>query len=257
MTSPERHWFEDVADHLGPAYLRYSFTMGTIQEVDFLVDELALEPGHVVLDVGCGPGRHAVELAKRGIGVVGVDISEEFIRVAHERAVEAGVADLVEFHRADARGLEFDGVADAAISLCQGAFGLGGSPVASDPQNLVADSAVLDGVRRALRPGGRVAVSAFSSYFQVRYLEEQDRFSAASAVNHETTELIDGDGVKIGSELWTTCYTPRELRLLAERCGYVVDDIYSVVPGRYRRDEPNIDTYEFLLIARLPEPGFG
>ncbi|MGB3413012.1 MAG: class I SAM-dependent methyltransferase [Microthrixaceae bacterium] len=248
-TQPDRHWFEDVADHLGSAYLRYSFTKGTRQEVDFLVDELGLVDGMTVLDVGCGPGRHAVELARRGIRVVGVDISEEFIRVARELAADAGVGDLVEFVRGDARQLDFDGVADAAISLCQGAFGLGGNPLAGDPQNLGADSAVLSGMRQALRSRGRIAVSAFSSYFQVRYLEEQDQFAAASAVNHETTELIDGAGVKVGSELWTTCYTPRELRMLAERCGLVVENIYSVIPGGYRREEPNIDTYEFLLIA--------
>ena len=39
------HWFEDLADHMGPAYLRYSFTKGTGQEVAFLVEELGLEPG--------------------------------------------------------------------------------------------------------------------------------------------------------------------------------------------------------------------
>ena len=50
-----------------------------------------------------------------------------------------------------------DGV-DAAISLCQGAFGLGGPPVSDDPQNLAADAAVLAGIRSALRPGGRLVV---------------------------------------------------------------------------------------------------
>src|SRR5690606_8010785 len=55
-----RHWFEDVADHLGEAYLRYSFTYGTAQEVEFLIDALALQPGDRVLDVGCGPGRHSI-----------------------------------------------------------------------------------------------------------------------------------------------------------------------------------------------------
>ena len=76
------HWFEPVADHLGPAYLRYSFTKGTEQEVDFLVDLLDLRPGTLVADIGCGPGRHAHALARRGIGVVGVDISARFVALA-------------------------------------------------------------------------------------------------------------------------------------------------------------------------------
>jgi SAM-dependent methyltransferase len=261
MTDPPeegtRHWFEQIADHLGPAYLRYSFTMGTDQEVAFLIDVLGLEPGMRVLDVGCGPGRHAVALARRGIAVLGVDISERFIEVALEVADRDGVSDLVAFERSDARTMvgdaRFDGQGfDAAISLCQGAFGLGGPPDVGDPQNLAADGAVLSGIRSALRPGGRCAVSAFSSYFQVRWLEETDEFDAAGGVNHELTELMDGEGVKAPAVLWTTCYTPRELRLLAERSGLAVDHVWSVTPGGYDMAPPTIDTHEFLLVARHP-----
>lgn len=253
----ERHWFEDVADHVGPAYLRYSFTKGTRQEVDFLVDVLDLRPGMTVLDVGCGPGRHSVELATRGIRAIGVDISERFVQVAEDLAAEHGVTDLVEFHRMDARRMVGDdrvdgrGV-DAAISLCQGAFGLGGPSDPDDAQNLAPDAAVLSGVRAALRPGGRAAVSAFSSYFQVRWLEDTDTFDAAGAVNHETTELRDPAGVRADAELWTTCYTPRELRLLAGSCDLEVEHVWSVTPGDYARIEPTIDTPEFLLLARRP-----
>lgn len=253
MTEPGRHWFEDVADHMGPAYLRYSFTMGTRQEVDFLVDALGLEPGDTVLDVGCGPGRHAVELAGRGIAVIGVDISHEFIRVARERADSAGVGELTEFRRSDARDFDLGRSVDAAISLCQGAFGLGGPPEAVDPQNLIADEAVLGNIAASLRPGGRVAVSAFSAYFQVRWMEAQDDFDAATAVNHESTEFRDDAGRVVDGELWTTCYTPRELRMVAERAGLVVDRITSVSPGHYGWVEPTIDTQEFLLLAHRAE----
>ena len=78
----ERYWFDAVAEFLGPAYLRNAFTKGTEQEVDFLVDALGLEPGMRVLDVGCGPGRHSLALARRGFEVVGVDHSAEFVRLA-------------------------------------------------------------------------------------------------------------------------------------------------------------------------------
>lgn len=252
-----RHWFEDIADHLGPAYLRYSFTMGTAQEVEFLSEVLGLRAGMTVLDVGCGPGRHAVALAKAGISVIAIDISERFIEVGEDVSVREGVSDLIEWHRIDARRMADDArvagrQVDAAISLCQGAFGLGGPADPGDPQNLAPDGAVLAGIGAALRSGGRCAVSAFSSYFQVRWLEETDTFDAVGAVNHETTELRDSFGLRSDAELWTTCYTPRELRLLAERSGLGVDHIWSVTPGGYERVEPTIETPEFLLVAHRP-----
>ena len=86
MSEHGSHWFEPVAEHLGAAYLRYSFTKGTNQEVDFLMAELGLEPGMRVLDVGCGPGRHAHELARRGLVVHGIDISERFVELARQDA---------------------------------------------------------------------------------------------------------------------------------------------------------------------------
>ena len=61
---------------------------------------------------------------------------------------------------------------------------------------------------RAVVPGGRVAVSAFSAYFQVRFLEDSDDFDAATGVNHEYTEVLDPDGEPLPCEVWTSCFTP-------------------------------------------------
>ena len=241
------HWFEDVADHLGRAYLRYSFTKGTEQEVDFLVDCLGLAPGARILDVGCGPGRHAHSFGRRGFEVVGVDISERFVALARENA-PAGAT--VTFERADARALAFDSQFDAVISLCQGAFGLsGGDGVAPlDP-----DRTVLDGMARALRPGGRLALSAFSAYFQLRFLGEADSFDAERGVNHERTAVRNEDGAEVPADLWTTCFTPRELRLLAEAAGLRPDHVWSVTPGDYAARPPDIELHEFLLVATKSE----
>jgi len=251
VTDPGRsddHWFEELADHLGEAYLRYSFTMGTANEVAFLTDVLRLAPGMRVLDVGCGPGRHARALGEAGISVHGIDISQRFIDIAR---IDAPVG--VTFERLDARSLAFDGEFDAVISLCQGAFGLagGGSSIpVGDP-----DATVLDGMARALRPGGALAVSAFSAYFQVRWLEDSDRFDADAGVNHERTELRSPEGARAEHDLWTTCFTPRELRLLAARAGLGVEAIWSVSPGEYDRRPPDLDHHEFLLLARRPTAG--
>jgi SAM-dependent methyltransferase len=242
----DRHWFEDVADHLGRAYLRYSFTMGTEQEVGFLVDQLGLTAGMRVLDVGCGPGRHAHALARRDIEVVGVDISERFIALARETA-PAGAP--VTFERADARALRFASEFDAVISLCQGAFGLSGGAGAG---SLDPDRAVLDGMARALRPGGRLALSAFSAYFQIRFLEDTDSFDAERGVNHEHTAIRDEEGREIPADLWTTCFTPRELRLMAEASGLRPDHVWSVTPGDYAARPPDTELHEFLLVATRP-----
>lgn len=243
--APADHWFEPVADHLGPAYLRYSFTRGSTQEVEFLVETLGLRPGMRVLDVGCGPGRHAHLLAKRGLEVLGIDISQRFVDLAAASA-PAGAR----FVRMDARRMTFDAQFDAAISLCQGAFGLAGGPGAA----VDADGAVLAGIVAALKPGGMAAVSAFSAYFAVRNLEASDTFDALSGVNHERTSVKDEAGREAPAELWTTCFTPRELRLLAEGAGLGVRHLWSVTPGRYAPNPPTIETPEFLLVAQRPGP---
>jgi len=201
-----------------------------------LIPALGLESGMRVLDVGCGPGRHAYALAERGIIVHGIDISERFVDLANDGAP----ADAT-FERLDARNLAFEAEFDAAICLCQGAFGL----MTADGH----DETVIAGMARAVRPGGRLALSAFSSYFVMKHWEGAD-FDADLGVNHERTEIRNDAGESIETSLWTGCYTPRELRLLCAAHGLGVESISSVEPGSYGSDPPTSETAEFLLLAR-------
>lgn len=231
------HWFEDLADHMGEAYDRYAHTKGTVQEVDHVVAALGLLPGERVLDVGCGTGRHAIELAGRGLRVHGVDISRRFVDIARSRG------SLATFERGDARSLAFDGEFDAVICLCQGAFGM----MTADGD----DAVVVAGMARALRSGGRLALSAFNAYFAVKY-HDGARFDAATGVSHEVTEIRSASGEPRSVDLWTGCYTPRELRLLLGLHGFVVDSISSVEPGAYADVPATTESPEFLTIAHRP-----
>ncbi len=220
---------------MGAAYDRYAHTKGTVQEADHVVAALGLLPGQQVLDVGCGTGRHAHELARRGIIVHGIDISERFVELATTGAPPGAT-----FERGDARTLGFRSEFDAVICLCQGAFGM----MTADGE----DAAVVAGMSAALRPGGRLALSAFNAYFAVKYHDEAD-FDADLGVSHEQTEIRSESGEPKTVDLWTGCYTPRELRLLLGAHGFTVDSISSVEPGAYGDRFATIESPEYLAVA--------
>ena len=183
-------------------------------------DALDLRPGMRVLDVGCGPGRHCPRP-----GPVG----GRRRRPGHLARLPALAAGRGPWVRADARRLPFAaGSFDAAISLCQGGFGLLGG----DDDGLVLGR---DGAGRSERAAGWLS-PAFSAYFAVRFLEEGDTFDAATGVNHERAEVRDPERPVDTFDLWTTCFTPRELRLMAAAAGLRV---HRALGGRARGLTPH------------------
>lgn len=237
MTDPG--WFNPVADFLGTAYLRNAFTKGTEQEVDFLVDALRLVPGQRILDVGCGPGRHSLALARRGFSVLGVDLSDAFIVLARESAAADGIP--ARFEVADVRDLAFADEFDAAICLCQGGFGLLGGLDEID---------VFGRIVRAASAGGAIAVSAFHVAFAVRHLETGEEFDPATGVLHEVASVRNEAGEERPFDLWTTCFTARELTVLAALHRVDLEGVYGVSPGGYRATPPTLDDPELLLLGR-------
>ena len=240
LPHPGEPYFKDVGDTLGEAYLRYSFTKGTEQEVRFLLDLLGLPAGGRVLDVGCGPGRHSVALAGAGLAVTGVDVSRRFLDIAAERARAAGVG--AAFFEVDARAMPFDDEFDAVISICQGGFGLMGGD----------DGLVLKRVAEAVKPGGVVVLTAFSALYEAAHRRDGASFDVDTGTVHEATVVKDESGTDHAVDLWTGVYTPRELRLLSIGVGLIPEQVWSVEPGNFARRAPEIDLPEFMLVARKP-----
>lgn len=239
LSPPPPDWYRPLASHLKEAYLRYSFTYGTPQEVEFLCEVLELSEGKRVLDVGAGPGRHAIELAKRGIEVVAIDISRDFIDLARSRARQAGVT--VSLFEMDARNLPFEAEFDAAMSICEGAFGLG-----------LDDLAILRGMARSLRPAGLLAAAAGNAFYLVRHMLDRGEFDPVRMLFKETVNVVGADGSERTFDMWNSAFTPREMEWIANGAGLDPVAVYGVSPGEYSRASPTFDHPELLLIARRP-----
>jgi len=100
-----KKWYEELFEDYAKKYDDESFTQGTIGECDFIEKEIGFNQSLRVLDIGCGTGRHTIELSKRGYGVTGIDLSESLLTRAKEKAALQNLQ--IDFHRQDARELSF------------------------------------------------------------------------------------------------------------------------------------------------------
>lgn len=226
-------FYGPIGDWQGEHYERNAFTKGTEAEVTFLLQALALDHAALLVDVGCGTGRHARALRTHGVRTIGIDLSAGLLRVAAQRSPGDWI-------QGDARRIPLrDAAADAVMSVCQGGFGItpGGDPT------------VLGEMVRTLRPGGRLVLTAFSLAFAARWLAPEDAFDVGRGLLHSAADVRGADGATRRFDLWTQCYSGEHLRLLAQRAGLTVEGIYGVEPGNYDRQPPTLQHPELLLLA--------
>lgn len=226
------------------------FTGNTLAEVDFLVEHLGLAPGAAILDVGCGTGRHSVELARRGFAVTGLDLSGEMLARARARAEEACV---VEWVQGDATRFDLGQRFDAAICLCEGAFGL--LSAADDPWDQ--PLAILSNISRALRPGAPgapgapVALTALSAPGMFRRWSDDDvaagRFDPATSV--ETSEMPPREGAEAVT-VRERGFTPSELTLLFRLAGLSVEHLGGGTAGDWGIRPLKLDEIEVMVLGR-------
>jgi SAM-dependent methyltransferase len=170
-------WYEEF---FGEDYMRFHLRGGewlderTVPQCDFVLSALDLQPGARILDLCCGQGRHAIELARRGFRVTGFDLSEYLLCLARDCADKAEVA--CEFVRGDMREIPWDSEFDAVLNLFT-AFGY----LESDEE----DERALQAIRAALRPGGLLLV------------DHHNRERTSSWLGNGRKDWWEGDGYMV------------------------------------------------------------
>lgn len=135
----------------------------TRAEVDFVLSLLQPRTRDTILDLCCGVGRHAVEIARRGYKVVGLDYNAHYLDAARERARTEGAK--VEFLRADMRKIPAGRQFDAVINLFT-SFGY----FEKDTDNFK----TLTAVARCLKPGGRFVLDTANRDSLIKNFIERD-----------------------------------------------------------------------------------
>jgi cyclopropane fatty-acyl-phospholipid synthase-like methyltransferase len=201
-------------------------------EADFLARTLSLPPGGRVLDVPCGDGRHALDLASRGFGVTGVDLSQEQIEAARKSAAAARLS--VDWRQADMRDLPWKSEFD-------GAFCFGNSFGYIEPAGL---REFVQAISRALKPGARFVLDSGMTaesilpnlrereWMQVEdilFLEENRYHAAEGCLETIYTFVRGGERLTRTGLHWI--YTLREIRSLLAEAGLVAEEQYSNLDG--------------------------
>jgi len=249
-----KQWYEELFENFGEKYEAESFTKGTLGEVDFIEKEIGFNKSIRILDIGCGTGRHDIELARRGYNVTGVDLSESMLNKARANAKIAGVQ--IDFRRADARNLNFGSEFDLVLSICEGAFPL----METDEMNFQ----ILQNAARALKSGGKYILTTLNGLFPLHHSTENfvnDAATSDSVSRKNTFDLLTFRDISVykttddsGKPLTLHCseryYVPSEIMWLLKSLGFGEIGIFGCKQGAWNRDDKlTTEDFEMLVVA--------
>jgi 2-polyprenyl-3-methyl-5-hydroxy-6-metoxy-1,4-benzoquinol methylase len=252
-----KQWYEELFQNYANKYDQESFVKGTIGEVDFIEQEIQFDKSKVILDIGCGTGRHAIELARRGYKVTGIDLSEAQLKRAKAKALEAGVQ--VTFQVQDARYFQFPAQFEVVTMICEGSFPL----METDEMNFM----ILQNAYTALKPGGKFIFTTLNGLFPLFHSvkdfinsakqpgqESRDNnFDLMTFRDYSTFEAIDDDGNKIIVHGTERHYVPSEITWLLKSLGFTGTGIYGCKLGAWsRQDKLTTEDFEMLVISHKP-----
>jgi 2-polyprenyl-3-methyl-5-hydroxy-6-metoxy-1,4-benzoquinol methylase len=250
-----KQWYESLFENYGLKYDNEVFTQGTIGECNFIENEIAFNKETRILDIGCGTGRHSIEMAKRGYATTGIDLSESQLERAREKASELKLN--IDFRKHDARQLPFADQFDLAIMLCEGAFPL----METDEMNFQ----ILQNAANALKQGGKLIFTTLNGLFPLFHSVKDFLESAKKEGNASTTEnffdlmtfrdfnvtiVEDDHGNKKELQCNERYYVPSEITWLLKSLKFKTIEIFGAKLGVFsRNDALTTEDFEMLVVA--------
>lgn len=221
-------------------------------EVSFVIKKTGIKKGERVLDVCCGPGRHAVLLAEKEFAVTGIDFSAEYLREARKRAEKKGVS--VKFVRKDAREMRFPAEFGLAVNLFT-SFGYF--------KKEEDDRKVLNGVFRSLRPGGLFLMDFLNPDFLKKHYRGKNwqKLEDGSYLLEETVLSPDGrhclnewtrikKGKALKKSFFLRLYDRKRISRALKKAGFRPVSFW----GGFRGEKLSPDRNRLIVLAGKPSP---
>ncbi len=250
-----KQWYVELFNNYAEKYEKECFTKGTQGECDFIEAEINHDKKLKILDLGCGTGRHTLELTKRGYAVMGVDLSQNMLDKAQSKAQAQGLK--IEFQQHDARKLPFLHQFDLVMMLCEGAFPL----METDEMNFE----ILLGATRALKENGKLIFTTLNGLFPLYHSVEEfcdsqkepgnatyrsNTFDLMTFRDHNITQVEDDSGKMLKLDCNERYYVPSEITWMLKTLGYSKIDIFGAKLGAFsRQDKLTTEDFEMLVVA--------
>ncbi|MBN8707001.1 MAG: class I SAM-dependent methyltransferase [Bacteroidetes bacterium] len=248
-------WYESLFENYGQKYDQENFAQGTLGECDFIESELNFEKSLSILDIGCGTGRHSIELTKRGYQVTGIDLSDSMLQKAKEKATALNLT--ITFQKQDARNLPFSNQFDVALMLCEGSFPL----METDEMNFE----ILKSASKSLKENGKFIFTTLNGLFPLYHSVEQfcgtntadgnatyksNTFDLMTFRDHNITTVEDDSGNKKELICNERYYVPSEITWLLKSVGFKKIEIFGAKLGAFSRsDQLTTEDFEMLVVA--------
>jgi SAM-dependent methyltransferase len=201
-----------------------------LEEIPYIEELLEIEKHDTILDLNCGPGRHSIELAKRGYRITGVDLTKFYLDIAKEKAEKENLQ--IEFIREDMRNFIRYDYFNAIINLYT-SFGYF--------KDIEDDKKVLKNMYKSLKKGGKIILDLMGKEILARIYNPrdwsmdddgntiflQDRKICNDWSWIENTWTIIKDGKVKHYDLSHRLYSAKELKHLLTEAGFKNIHVYG------------------------------